>query len=178
LEIRRARSALAVAILAGLTGACSGWSLREAGPGDIHSAIAMNDPRAAKQLIAGFYPVEMGAWRWTADKFAVVLKSPDGAAHHGATLLFRMTVPDSVIGRLHDVTLSAQVRAVGGQSLTLDSQRFDKPGTYTYSRDIDARLLGNHSVRIDFSLDKSMAPTPPEQRQLGVVAKAIALRAK
>src|SRR5450759_3654784 len=55
------------------------------------------DPRIAPQLVRGFHPVEGNAWRWTAGQFTVLLKPPAGAEIKGATLVFKFTIPGTVI---------------------------------------------------------------------------------
>src|SRR4051812_18944103 len=60
------------------------------------SNLRMNDTAAAAQLLNGFYPIEGGAWRWTAGKFSALLRTPPGSAQSGATLNFSFTIPDVV----------------------------------------------------------------------------------
>ena len=73
------------------------------------AGIQVADPRAAPQLISGWWDAEDHAWRWTARKFAVVLRAPIGAARRGATLRFSFTLPDAALNRFKSVTLSASV---------------------------------------------------------------------
>src|SRR4051812_31507163 len=61
------------------------------------SNVRMNDAAASAQLLSGFYPVESGAWRWTAGKFSVLLRTPPGSAQSGATFNFAFTIPDAVM---------------------------------------------------------------------------------
>ncbi len=53
------------------------------------SSLNMSGASAKDQLISGFWGLENGAWRWTAGKFSVTLKTPLGAAQKGATLTLR-----------------------------------------------------------------------------------------
>jgi hypothetical protein len=135
----------------------------------IHTA----DPHAASQLLSGFYGVEQNSWRWTAGKFSVVLRPPRTAASRGATLQLKFTVPDVVIAKLKAISLSA---AVNGTPLAPES--YTQAGQFTYSRDVPANLLGGDSVKVDFSLDRTLPPTPSDQRELGVVVSTIGFEPK
>ena len=100
------------------------------------SELKMGDPAAEPQLIRGFYGVESGSWRWTAPKFAVKLKPPDGSAQTGATLQFQFSLPDVIVNKVGPVTLSASVNG-----MALPSQTYSKAGEYTYSAPFRPLLL-------------------------------------
>jgi hypothetical protein len=135
--------------------------------------VHVADPRTAPQLLSGFYGVESNAWRWTAGRFAVVLRPPRTAAQNGAILQLRLTVPAPVIEKLKVISLSA---SVGGVALAPES--YTQAGPYTYSRDVPASALGGDSARVDFSVDKTMPPTPSDRRELGVVVTTVGFQAK
>jgi hypothetical protein len=135
----------------------------------VHTA----DPRAATQLISGFYGVEDQSWRWTAGKFAVLLRPPRGSAQKGATLQLKFAVPEPVISKLKTVSLSAAINGT-----TLAPETYTKAGEYTYSRDVPANLLAGEAVKVDFALDKALPPGEADQRELGVVAQAIGFEPK
>ena len=137
------------------------------------SVVAMNDAKHEVQLVNGFYTVEANAWRWTAGKFAVMLKPPVGAAEKGATLKFEFSVPEGNIQKLKSITLGA---SVGGTEL--GPETYTKDGAYEYKRDVPANLLTGNSVRVDFHLDKTYQPGGADQRELGVVARQVELDAK
>src|SRR5579862_9866316 len=61
------------------------------------STVRTNDPSASAQLLSGFFPIEAGAWRWTAGKFSVLLRTPPAAAQSGAALSFSFTLPEVVL---------------------------------------------------------------------------------
>lgn len=142
-------------------------------PYHMQSAIRMSDPRAQMQLVSGFYGMEQGAWRWTKQRFSALLRPPAGAAQKGATLQLRLTVPEVAISKLQTITLSA---TVNGESLPPET--YDRSGTYTYTREVPANLLGGDSAKVDFQLDKVMPPAPPDVRELGIVVLSIALNSK
>ena len=144
-----------------------------AGPTALAPIIRMGDPRAATQLLKGFYGIEAGEWRWTARQFNVLLRAPAGAGQNGATVDFRLTATGPVIAKLGQITLTG---SVGGK--TLHTETYSSPGDQAFVFDVPPAMLGNESVEIDFELDRVMPPNPPEMRELGVVAHSIVLRSK
>jgi hypothetical protein len=136
-------------------------------------SVDMGNPKAEKQLLSGFYAIEANAWRWTAKDFSVALRPPAGAATQGATLDFALSVPQAAIEKLHSVTLSATINGTG-----LPPETYSKEGEAAYKREIAPDLLSGDLVRIDFHLDKAMPPANGDMRQLGVVARSVALEVK
>jgi hypothetical protein len=139
----------------------------------LQSTVNTGDPRAAGQLLDGFYAVEAGAWRWTAKQFSVKLRIPEAAAQKGAMLRLLLTVPPAVIEKSGAITLSASL-----EGETLASETYSTAGQYTYRRNIPASLLGGTNTVVSFQLDKSMTPDSPDRRDLGVVVTTIALDSK
>ncbi|HVW86752.1 MAG TPA: hypothetical protein VHB50_18835 [Bryobacteraceae bacterium] len=176
----RSGCAVALAVLLLSSGACRGKHHRttvqndesEGGP-QIAAVVRTNDPATSAQLLSGFYGVEGGAWRWTAGKFSVLLRSPLGGAQRGATLHFAFTIPDVAIEKLKTITLTA---SAGGTKLK--SESYSKPGPYTFTADVPARMLAADSIRVDFELDKSIPAGAVDQRELGVIAAAISIEAQ
>ena len=144
----------------------------EEGP-SLATVVHVADPHAAPQLLSGFYGVEQNSWRWTAGKFSVVLRPPRTAAAKGATLQLKFTVPDVVITKLKAMSLSATVNGTA-----LNPESYTQPGEFTYTRDVPANLLVGESAKVDFSLDKTMAPTATDQRELGIVVSTVGLDPK
>ncbi|HLN00919.1 MAG TPA: hypothetical protein VK335_16645 [Bryobacteraceae bacterium] len=142
-------------------------------PPHLSSLIQVADPRDASQLLTGWYQVEQNAWRWTARNFAAVLRPPPGAATLGATLKFRLTVPEVVIKLLKFVTLSASIR-----SFHLSPETYLQPCDAVYARDIPPGILSGDSVRVDFALDKAILPSQGDGRELGVIAHSLSLETK
>jgi hypothetical protein len=137
------------------------------------SVVATADPHAATQLLSGFYGVEQNAWRWTAGKFSVLLRPPRTASVSGAVLQLKFTIPGVSMAKLKTMTLSAYVNGT-----PLAPQTYTQAGEFIYSRDVAANLLAGDVVRVDFSLDKTMQPIPPDIRTLGVVATMVGLQPK
>ena len=137
------------------------------------SVFKMSDAAATDQLVHGFYGVEGGAWRWTAGKFTVALRPPLASAQRGATLTFAFSIPAVVIQKLHDLTLTASVG-----NTKLKSETYAKAGSETFSADVPPELLGQDKLVVDFALDKSLPPSPADQRELGVIAVSVGLQGK
>jgi hypothetical protein len=157
-----------------LTGAGCKRRNRSAGPGTVlASNLYAGDPNAASHFAQGFYGIEDKAWRWTSKDFAVDLTPPLHSDQKGAQLVVKMAVPDAVIQKLNSVQLSATV-----QGHKLEPQIYAKSGAYTYTRDVPAESLKDDVVRIEFSLDHALDPTPGDHRQLGIIVSEIGLLAK
>jgi len=137
------------------------------------SVVNLGDPRAEPQLINGFYGVESGAWRWSAKTFTVSLRPPAGSSTKGAKLTVKITVPQVVIDKNKNVTLSA---TVGNAALAPET--YTTPGDYFYVRDVPPAALAGDSVRVDFALDKAMAPSGADIRELGIIVFSIGLESK
>src|SRR5436305_15170888 len=75
----------------------------------VPTTVQLGDPRAAGQVVSGFYDIEDGAWRWSGKQFVVELGTPLGAMGRGATLEPYFSMPPVVIRTTHSITLSASV---------------------------------------------------------------------
>lgn len=134
------------------------------------SLVYTSDPSQASQLLSGFYAIEEYSWRWTDQRFSVVLRPPDGVTSEDTNLVMHLTIPDIVIEKLHSVSLSAVIGNV-----RLGSETYAKPGPYVFTRRVAARLLNAEQTRVDFCLNKVMAPVGRDVRQLGIAVNSIAL---
>jgi multidrug efflux pump subunit AcrA (membrane-fusion protein) len=103
----------------------------------------------------------------------VALRPPFGSSQKGARLTVKLTVPPPTIEKLKTVSLSA---AAGGSALPPET--YTTVGDYVYVRDIPANLLTGDSLRVDFQLDKAMAPTGADIRELGIIVLSIGLESK
>ena len=165
----------AILALAALLWAAPGCKKKSAGssaqdPKRIPIAVTMNDPRAAQQLVSGFYDIEENSWRWTSKQFVVELGTPAGAAGRGATLELRFAIPPVVIEKNQSVTLTA---AVDGN--VLPPETYTKAGDYIYKQDVPQSLLAKESVKVSFEVDKPFVPGGADQRVLGVIATSASL---
>jgi len=142
-------------------------------PTSLASVVHMADPVSSLQLIRGFHAIEGNAWRWTARNFALTLRPPVGGATNGAKLLAKFSIPDTVISRVHTMTLSAKVNGT-----PLASETYSRSGEFTYSADVPAAALKAEAVTCEFSLDKALPPTGADDRELGLVMQSIGLEGK
>lgn len=175
MRLRGAGLILALTLL--LTPACKRHrpvtvqTVEEAAP--LSSVVATSDPQAATQLVSGFYGIEQNAWRWTAGRFAVVLRPPRSASTKGATLQLKFAIPDAAMPRMKGVTLSASVNGTA-----LPPETYTQAGQFTYARDVPATLLGGEVARFDFSVDKTTGPSAADHRELGLVVSLVGLQPK
>ncbi len=141
--------------------------------GVLASMVQVADPRVAAQLTKGFYPVENQAWRWTQSKFSASLRPPKTGAQNGARLVLKFVIPDVVLQKLHSLKLSARVNGID-----LPPEEYTRAGDQTYSRDVPPIALPATAVSVDFTLDKSLPPSPSDNRELGVIVSAVGFEAK
>jgi hypothetical protein len=137
---------------------------------ELLSDVQVADRRAFVQLAGGFFQVEAKSWRWTASRFTVVLRPPDGAARNGARLDFHFALPGNHVERVGPVKLSA---TVNGYALPPESYTTD--GQQVYQRDIPAAVLRAEAVAVEFSTDKALPPQGDDAREVAVVADRITL---
>lgn len=130
------------------------------------------DPRADRQLIKGFFPLE-GPVRWTGQTFSVTLKPPMTAARKGAVLLLRFGIPEPSIEVLHSLRLSALVNGI-----SLAPQEYTKAGEFDYVRDVPGLAFRGGNATVDFALDKALTPSATEHRELGVTVNTVGFEAK
>ena len=112
-------------------------------------------PNSTVIPLDGFYDAEATGWRWTKRQFALTFEAAETTR-----LKVQLYVPESIIDKLGPITLSAKA---GGHAL--GSETYRRPGQYTFTRDLEAA----GKVRIDFTLDKSLPPSPSDKRELGIV---------
>jgi hypothetical protein len=137
------------------------------------TVVATADPQVARQLVAGFYGVEQNSWRWTTGRFSVLLRPPLSAATKGATLQLKFAIPEAAMNRHKAVALSAYVNGT-----PLPPETYTQAGQFTFSRDVPAGLLASDVTRVDFSVDKTLPPTPADKRELGVVVSMVGFAPK
>ena len=134
------------------------------------SRVNMENPAQAAQLLNGFYGIEGGKSRWTAEMFSVLLKAPPASDKTGAQLALKLYIPDVQIRSLGAMTLSA---TVGGHELP--ARTYSKAGEYDYSVPVPAEALRSGLALMNFRLDKSSVGLNGDARELGVIATEVAL---
>ena len=135
------------------------------------STINVANPATVSQLVAGFYDLEDGKWRWTAKKFIVSLAPPGDADDKGAKLLLQFYLPETQIQALGPMTLSADV-----DSHVLAPETYSKGGQYTYARDVPTDSLRSNLVPILFRFDKAVAPSTADSRELASIVSNVSLQ--
>src|SRR5262249_23555986 len=134
---------------------------------ELASIFHLADPRAASQAIEGFYAPESFG-RWTRRAFSVLLRN---ATVSEPALIAKLYIPENEIARLHSLSLSA---SVGGVDLAPET--YTSPGAQVYVRRLPERALRSDSVRVDFHLDKWLAPGALDDRELGIVLTVVGLK--
>ncbi len=117
----------------------------------------------------GVYPAESTGWRWTQARFWIQTQPEAGPLR----LTLHLFVPEANLQQLGPVTLSARV---GGHALAPEILR--AAGAYTFSRELNPEWLKEASGRVDFALDKWLAPGPADSRELGIVLQDVSIEAR
>ena len=136
----------------------------------LESVIPLGDARYAAQLNRGFYQIEQNAWRWTAGRFSVTLKTPPGAAQKGAFLVVKFSVPPSTLEKNSNVALNMTVNGV-----RIEPATYTSAGQQTLRRPVPAAAFVADVVACDFILDKILPPSPSDKRELGIIVSSIGL---
>lgn len=138
---------------------------------ELASMVQVADPRAAGQLLRGFYPVEAGGWRWTMRAFAVSLPTPLAARQ--AVLQLKFALPEAVLKALKSVTLSAKINGVA-----LPPQTFTQPGDQLYAQTVPPAAIKGEALTVEFELDKAFGPSDADRRELGLVVSSVGIESK
>ncbi len=117
--------------------------------------LRAKDPDFLKQS-TGFYILEQGGWRWTGREFSLTVPG----SKEPAKFTLHFNVPDAEIQKVGTITLS--VRAGDHQ---LPPETFSRSGDFTVTRTLEPGW-GN---RLDFAVDKTLAPTAADARELGII---------
>ncbi|HEY3824351.1 MAG TPA: hypothetical protein VGL82_07315 [Bryobacteraceae bacterium] len=137
------------------------------------SKLVFADATTSSQLLAGFWWLESGSWRWTAREFAVALQPPPNAEQRGATLSLHLYIPDSQIESLGSMTLAATA-----DDEALEPETFVKGGVYTYTREISKDVMTTSVLPVRFCFDKAAAPERSDGRELAAVVTEVDLETK
>lgn len=134
------------------------------------SELDVSDETHTGQLLAGFWQIEQGSWRWTAREFWIALRPPDRSDLYGATVNLRVFVPDSQIVKLGPMTLTAFVNG-----MQLGSKTFAAGGAYEYSQEVPKDALATSLLPLRFVFDKAAPPWTTDGRELAAVVSRAAL---
>ena len=127
----------------------------------IRSKLA--DPWLDVDLDAGWHAMEDDSWRWTERIFGVHLWGRFPTCPE-AKLRFRFTIPDELIRSISPINLQA---AING--LPLPACEYTSSGEHNYIALIPPLTTDRLAIR--FELNKAMAPSPADRRELGVQVK-------
>jgi SAM-dependent methyltransferase len=125
------------------------------------------DDKVNVLLGKGWHDLEEGGWRWTARRFALRLESNRQASTN--EIVMNLYIPEVLINAHGPVTLFANAN---GRDLT--PQKFTAAGQFEYRQSLSPLSTGDTDVRIDFALDKALAPEPSDDRERGVIVSRIA----
>lgn len=127
------------------------------------TGFSMDEPVASSQLLHGFYNLEGAPWRWTKQKFGVVLHVPQPKSK----LRLYLTLPGIVLEKTGPITLNASVNLK-----PLAPETFSKEGLHTYSREVE---LSETEARIEFETDKVVPAGVLDQRDLALIVSRVEL---
>lgn len=122
--------------------------------------LPMKAPEAARQIVSGIYPLENGNWRWMAQRGAVLLKSPAGAARVHVVFFIPGIAPARRVRVLRDGELVA-------------SATYSGPGTYTL--DSPPVLPNKPASTVAIEVDKTFS-VPGDSRQLGIILSEVGFK--
>jgi hypothetical protein len=136
------------------------------------SRVEAADPRAAPQMIEGFYPLEQRLWCWTSRKFTVALAPPRSVPGLPMEVVLLFTLPEVIIDKLGPITLTARI-----DGAEVGSRLYDQPDVgLVFDAEVPENLLSNGRTVVEFELDKSMIVDEVPRRDLGVVFLSAALQ--
>lgn len=127
------------------------------------SRLSLVQPSVTNQLV-GFHKAEASGWRWTERRFAMTLPMAELPPETQGHLILQLYVPQPVLSKLHDVTLSA---SVNGHILTAATYR--RAGKQDFEAKFPASWLNPQANRFDFTLDKALPPSKSDVRELGII---------
>ncbi|HXP88906.1 MAG TPA: glycosyltransferase family 39 protein [Bryobacteraceae bacterium] len=132
------------------------------------STLLMSDTSAEARL-SGVYGAEPAGWRWTRRAFSAILPRPQ-PEQGAAQLTVDLFIPDAVLRKTGPLTLSARL---GVHELAPET--YSQPGQGTYVRIVPAGWMQPGPNRFEFQLDKFLAPSAQDTRELGIVVSAFSL---
>ena len=132
--------------------------------GDVRAFVLAKSRVAAPlcgfRLVRGWHQLEHDTWRWSERAFCVELDS--FTPRHPATLRFVFQLPEAVFAKASAVTLSVQINGT-----ELPPAIYTAPGEHEYSGQVPSLDAGVTTV--EFRLDRAIAPTDLDQRELGLL---------
>ncbi len=126
------------------------------------SYLKMGDLRSKPQLVAGWYPIEDGAWRWMQKQAEVTLRTPaDPALSFEMDLFFPPGYMQSAGG---PVTVSIRVN-----DKPMTKRSYYTPGSYHLTAMVPAGLATFPTSTVTVRLNRALPPRGSELRELGAI---------
>ncbi len=135
---------------------------------EVRFALELGKDYPEDRLLRGLYESE-GAWRWSARSFAFSLDVPDVEPPVYVELEFALS--EILMKDLGDVTLTARLN---GEEIGRET--YADHGKRRFTKELPQRLLKSERVEVEFELDKAKQPNGPTDRELGLIAIAVALK--
>jgi hypothetical protein len=114
------------------------------------------------ELLEGFHSVEPGGWRWTRKSFSLAVNA--GAAGD-RTIEGVFFFPEVLVSRLGPVTMTAS-----SAGKLIGSKTVSKAGDFRFVAPLPASE--GRAIRLEFRLDKALAPGVADARELGVISRS------
>jgi len=121
------------------------------------------------RLVSGWHEQEaVEAWRWTERKFSAAFAEIASDTQHTLSLDFFLPAP--IEESFGTVELAGSVNGYA-----LPAQCFSKSGQYRYQTPVPDAALIDRPVVVEFTLDKALAPTERDRRELGLIVSSVRL---
>lgn len=175
--MRRLAAGLALVLL-GFAASCKAPAVNYAvgsppAPVTLSSAVDVRDPVTSAQLVRGLWGLEDNAWRWSAARFSVTLRTPDQAARKGGHLNLKFALPQLVFDQIGAVQLAATVNGIA-----LEPQAISEPGQYNYIREVPPQALSEENVSVQFTTNRAITPSADDPRERVLAVVSVSLTAK
>jgi hypothetical protein len=119
-------------------------------------------------LLTGWHAMEKDHWRWTEGRFSAIFR--DEAPRAGGRLRLKFAVPDFWMTLLGNLEIGATANGVA-----LPLRVYTAPGDHIYEEALPDGFDFSQGVRVEFAINKTFAPPPPDKRRLGIIASRLEL---
>ncbi len=117
------------------------------------------------QMLDGWHAPEDTGWRWTRQHFSAAFTLPPGGARRVQPLIYLYLAPALFTGQ-DTVTITA---TLAGQAR---AQAYGAPGRHLFSCEFATDFPAGEQ-RLDFSLDRVLAPEPGDQRERSLIVASL-----
>jgi tRNA (mo5U34)-methyltransferase len=120
------------------------------------------------ELERGWHAPEGSGWRWTEKAFSV--SAILAGEPRVASFSLAFYIPPVALDGGYTLTLSAMA-----DGAPFVPETYHQPGEYAYTRFIPARCWKSGKVRLDFTLDRALAPDANDARERGLVVSSFSI---